>query len=283
MLSIRRMRRADIPFAVRVTGQENWGIPAGDFERILHLNPLGSFVAIEGKQRVGLTTTTAYGRQIAWIGNVVVKKTHRDRHIGQYLVDHAVNYLSEQRVKHTALYCFKHNVRFYEKLGFVRGQKFDRLRRKRKPLHNPTPITSSANSLTLSSLLRMDRRAFGADRRRLITRLLNAGLGWYLGYATGSSATYILIKNYRDMYELGPWISFGLNEAELDSLLQVVLSKTSGKPIEASCPLNDLRVSRIMKKNDFRLINEGRVMFHGKVAKIGKPRSIIANGFLDKG
>ena len=282
MLSIRGMHRSDIPFAVRLTGQENWGIPTVDFERVLDLNPRGSFIAKQGAQRVGITTTTIYGRQIAWIGNVVVKKQYRGLHLGQRLVNHAVDYLSKEHVKHIVLYCFRENVPFYEKLKFVRGPRFGRFRREPN-LSNPAPNISSTKPLSISSLLEMDRRAFGADRKRLIKRLLNTSSGWYLGYASGSSASYILVKKYEDMYELGPWISFGLNETELDSLLRLVLSRTLGRPVEITCPLGDLRMSRIMKRNDFRLINQGRVMSYGRVARIGRPKSVVAYGFLDKG
>jgi ribosomal protein S18 acetylase RimI-like enzyme len=277
------MRRSDIPFAVRLTGQERWGIPATDVARILHLNPWGNFIAIEKTQRVGLITTMRYGRQLAWIGNVVVKREFRGRHIGRRLVDRALDYLSEKKVKHIALYCFKENVQFYEKLGFVRGSRFGRWRRERKHRCEHVPERPVAKTLTLSSLLALDRKAFGADRRELVKLILSAGSGWYSSFSSGSSASYILVKSYKDMYELGPWISFGLGQLELESLLQVVLSEAVGRPIEVSCPISDSRASLIMKKYHFQPINDGRVMFHEKVATIGRPESIIAHGFLDKG
>lgn len=281
MLRIRRMRPADIPFAARLTSLERWEIPHRDFARILQLDGRGSFVATVGRRRIGLTTTTHYGRRIAWIGNVVVKREYRERHIGQQLVERAVSYLLDTRVKHVALYCFKENVPFYRKLGFVRGARFVRLRREPKPLLK-LPIEASSHPLTLSSILAIDRKGFGADRHLLITSLLREGFAWCLSHQTGSAASYLLVKNYEDMNEIGPWISFGLNSGELGSLLQVAIKKSGRKPIEIACPF-DSPALRVMKQNGFHSINEGATMYFKHVARIGQPRAIVAHGFLDKG
>jgi len=281
MLRIREMRPADIPFAIRLTSLEGWGIPARDFRRMLGLDARGSCVAIEGSERVGLATTTHYGRRVGWIGNVVVKRGYRQRHIGQQLVDHAVNHLSKVRVKHIALYSFKENLQFYRKLGFVPGNRFLRLRRESQP-SNPITSESSPKPLPLSSPLAMDRKAFGADRARLITALLCGGYAWCLGYRAGHSASYVVVKNYKDMNEIGPWISFGLSSGELSSQLQLIIGKSGRKPIEITCPLTS-SLPKILKSDRFHAINEGRVMFYERVARIGQPRAIVAYGFLDKG
>jgi len=276
------MRPADISFAARLTGLERWEIPHRDFARILHLDARGSFVATVGRRRVGLTTTTHYGRRIAWIGNVVVKREYRNRRIGQQLVERAVSYLLDTRVRHVALYCFKENVPFYRKLGFVQGARFVRLRREPQPFLPKLPIEASSQPLTLSSVLAIDRKGFGADRHLLITSLLREGFAWYLSHQAASSASYLLVKNYEDMNEIGPWISFGLDSSELDSLLQIAIKKSWRKPIEIACPFDNPAL-RVMKKNGFHSINEGATMFFKHMARIGQPRAIVAHGFLDKG
>jgi hypothetical protein len=129
----------------------------------------------------------------------------------------------------------------------------------------------------------MDRKAFGADRRRLLSSLLRRGYASYLGYRTGSSASYALVKNYDDMNEIGPWVSFGFDSRELGSILRLVISKYGRKPIEITCPLTNGPTLKNMKKQGFHEINEGRVMFYRRVATLGEPRAIIAYGFLDKG
>jgi GNAT superfamily N-acetyltransferase len=277
------MHRADIPFAVRLANAEGWGIPARDFARILQLDTHGSFIAVDAAEKVGLATTTSYGRQIAWIGNVVVRKQDRQRHIGRQLVEHAIRYLTKKRVRHIALYSFKENVPFYRRLGFVSGPRFARLRR--EPHSSPGTISkwTPTNPLTLSHALAMDQKAFGADRGRLLRLLLKTHCATRLGYTVGSSSSYIMAKRYEDMFELGPWVSFGLGRTELDSLLQLALDEADGKPVEVSCPLANRMAIEIMEKRNFRVINDGRVMFYRRMATIGQPKAVIAYGFLDKG
>ena len=277
------MHRADIPFAVRLSDQEGWGIPARDFERILRLDPKGSFIATEGERKVGLTTTISYGTQIAWIGNVVVAKQHRGKHIGQALVHEAVRYLRMNRIKRIVLYSFNENVEYYRKLRFMRGPSFVRLRREGKLYRAPVPQLYSDETVPLRSLLSFDRKAFGADRSRLVKALLHSGSAWYVAYAAGSSRSYLMVKQYEDMHELGPWVSVGLRRAKLDAMLRTALGKTGDRPIEVSCLSGNRDVMRILKSHDFRVVNRGRIMYYQKISRMGQPRAIAALGFLDKG
>jgi GNAT superfamily N-acetyltransferase len=277
------MHSADVSFAVRLSDQENWGIPARDFDRILRLDPRGSFVAMENARRAGLATTTSYGEQIAWIGNVVVEKSRRGKHIGQALVKHAIGYLKKTGVKRIALYSFDENIEFYRKLEFIQGPRFSRLRRERQPLRNEVSESGTRKPMTMPALLATDRKAFGADRARLLVDVLNSGAASYLGYSIRSKRSYLLAKDYEDMLELGPWISFGLRPAELESMLRLALNKAKDKPIEITCPLTNSKALTMLLKSHFQTINGGHVMCYRRFSKIGQPNAIVAFGFLDKG
>jgi ribosomal protein S18 acetylase RimI-like enzyme len=124
MLRVRQMHPSDIPFAIRLTDQEKWGITRSALQRLLRLTPRGCFITHDGTSRLGLLTTTTYGRELAWIGNVIVDREHRGKHIGNRMVEHAVSFLRKLGVRHIALYCFSENVRFYENLGFARDKPF---------------------------------------------------------------------------------------------------------------------------------------------------------------
>jgi len=283
MLRIRKMGRGDISFAVQLSDQEDWGIPAQDFVRILRLDPRGSFIAMEDATRVGLATTTSYGNQIAWIGNVVVEKLRRGKHIGQALVKHAIDYLEKTGVKRIVLYSFDENIEYYRKLGFIQGPRFARFRRKRQPLRDVVSESRDRKTMTVRALLATDRKAFGADRARLLLDMFNSGTAWYLGYSARSKCSYLLAKDYEDMSELGPWISFGLRGTELESMLRLVLNKTEGKPVEITCPLMNRKILPILSKSHFQTIKKGHMMCYRRLSKIGQPNAIVAFGFLDKG
>ena len=283
MLRIRRMRRDDVRFAVQLTNQEKWGIPQRDFRRILKLDPRGSFVATDGMRRVGLATTTSYGTEVAWIGNIVVQKRHRGKHIGQSLVAEAVGYLHKKRVKHVALYCFDENVEFYKKLGFVKGAPFGRLRRERKQSSPAKAAINSHANPDLSSVLTIDKKAFGADRSRLIRDLLHSKLASVLTVANGDARAYLLIKNYEDMCELGPWVSFRASRENLTRMLRESLTRANGKAVEVSTLLHNERALGMLSRHGFQIVTTGHSMYLDEIPRIGFPAAILALGFLDKG
>jgi ribosomal protein S18 acetylase RimI-like enzyme len=278
MLQIRRMRFDDIPHTLRLTDQEKWGVTRSDLLRILKLDPRGSFIAAMGLRRVGFVTTTRYGRKLAWIGNVIVDRNHRGAHIGQSLVQIALEYLQKSNVKHIALYCFDENVRFYRRLGFVRDAPFVRLRRK----STRAPPTSLAHlghrGPPLGGVLSLDRRAFGADRSKLIRMVLRSKSGRYLG----SSDSYLLVKESKEMYEIGPWVCSRQPKAQASEMLDLALRMIGGKPIEVSC-LRNHQAYGLFRKRGFRVMSQGYRMYLGRVARIGDPAANFALGFLDKG
>jgi ribosomal protein S18 acetylase RimI-like enzyme len=283
MLQIRTMRSDDIPYALRLTDQEKWGVTRRDLTRILKLDPKGSLVATSGSRRVALITTTRYGRKLAWIGNVIVDRNYRGAHIGQTLVQNAVKYLRKSNVEHVALYCFDENVEFYRRLGFLRDVPFARLRRRPIPFRSASAATVAPQALPLWVVMSVDKKAFGADRSRLIRMVLRTKAAWYLGFSNGPSAnSYLLVKKYKEMYELGPWVCVSPPEAQPSKMLRLVLAKTAGKPIEVSC-LRNHQAFGLFKKYGFRVMSHGYRMYYDRVPRIGRPEANFALGFLDKG
>ncbi len=281
MTRIVPMRQHDLSFAVRLANQEKWATPRSDFERILWLNPRGSFLALEGKARIGMITTVVFGEDLAWIGNVIVDKQFRGRHIGQMLVEHAVAYLKSIRVKCVGLYCFSNNVRFYDKLGFVRDLEFVRLR-KEDTLTCPI-VQEFSKPLTLSRLIEIDRKCFGADRSKLLRALIQTSHGTYFGFSNGKSAAYLVIKRYVDMYEFGPGVGINAPKRELAALFSVGMSLARKRPIELSCFAKNRTILRLLEERGFRIINKGYRMFLNRRAKLDNDRENYLLGFLDKG
>ncbi len=282
ILRIRRMHRADIPFAIRLTNLEGWGITRTDFERIIRLDPTGSFIVCLGTKRVGMVTTTSYGKETAWIGNVVVKEVARGRHIGQKLVEHAIAYLRALGIRKIALYCMWKNVRFYEKLGFVRDVRFVRLHRKRQSeRHRSEHGRNFGKPSLLPRMLAVDRKAFGADRSKLLRLLLTENRH---GVIIGSeNESFLVVKTYNDMSELGPWVgtaSFNENDGRL---IKRLTNEYEGKPIETSCLVSNRKGLNSLKRNGFRVTNVGYRMWYAKKQKIGVDQANFLLGFLDKG
>lgn len=283
MLRIRRMRTEDIPFAIGLSNQEHWGITGSDLGRLLRLTPAGCFIASDGAKKLGLTTATTYGRKLAWIGNVIVHKKYRGRHVGQSLVEHAVDFLKRSRIQNIALYCFREHVRFYENLGFLKDAQFVRMRR--RPMvtsRRPTTILGPAPSLT--NLLRADRRAFGADRSRLVRDVLARKVAWYIGSThPRGNLSYLVVREYRDMCEVGPWVSFNPSRREAEQTLSLALHRVGKLPLEGSCLKSNAKALHLMQMSQFRILREGYRMYYEKRSRIGNDRAQYALGFLDKG
>lgn len=273
------MRLGDIPFAIRLTNLEKWGINRADFERIIFLNPQGNFIASLDGRRVGMMTTTSYGKRIAWVGNVVVMKRLRDQNIGQRLMEHAVSYLRDSGIRRIALYCFSENVGFYEKLGFVRDKKFFRLRR--------TPQTSRQRSEvdrekqpSLARMLATDREAFGADRSKLLQRLLTEKHAVIFDSGGGS---YLIVKTYSDMSEFGPWVGIVPFDKSDEDMIKYVTTRYGRKTIETSCLASNGKILKLLRIEGFQITNVGFRMYHARKVRVGIDQANYLLGFLDKG
>jgi GNAT superfamily N-acetyltransferase len=283
MLRIRRMMSSDIQFAIKLTDQEQWGVTRADFNRLMNLNPRGCFIAFDGNTRLGLTTTTVYGKEVAWIGNVIVDKDHRGERVGQRLVKHALSFLQRLNLKHIALYCFKEHKRFYEGLGFVVDKPFLRLKRPARVKRLSSQV-EFGHPLSLTRLFAADMKAFGADRSTLIRSVLAEKVAWYLGSSLStSSISYLVAKDYEDYFELGPWVCVGPLRDDPSQMIARALTIAGPVPVEVSCLQENMIAFDALAANGFRKVRDGYRMCFGKKMRIGNDRSQYALGFLDKG
>jgi len=281
ILRIRRMHYTDIPFSIRLTNLEGWGITRTDFERIIRLDPRGSFIACLGKKREGMVTTTSYGKEIAWVGNVVVKELARGSHIGQRLVEHAVAYLRDSGIRKIALYCMWKNVRFYEKLGFVRDVKFVRLHRKAQYRYDSGHDRNFGDPSPLASMLAVDKKAFGADRSKLLHLLLTADRHGII--FDSDNRSFLVVKTYNEMSEFGPWVGTASFDENDGKWIEHITNRYARKPIEASCLASNRKVLNVLKRDGFCVTNVGYRMCYASRQTIGRDQANFLLGFLDKG
>jgi len=280
------MGPSDIPFAVHLTDQEHWGVSRQDLKRILTLDPKGSFIALLKGKRVGLTTTTSYGKKLGWIGNVIVDRSRRGEHIGLRLVGRAVHHLIAKGVGSVALYTFEENVDFYERLGFVKDAAFLRLKRKPDSSKHTAYLSyrASTKRSSLKGILAADKIAFGADRSRLIRRIVGEHTGYVLSRRLDAShMSYLLVKDYSDMCELGPWVNIGLSFKDSTAILEEALARAGEKPLETSILAKNRRVFALLRSFGFRKIRSGYRMYFMRKRRIGRDLTQLALGFLDKG
>src|SRR5882672_1336003 len=96
-IDVRLLQETDIPAALRLKDLARWNQTESDWRRLLRLQPDGCFCATIDGKLVATTTTSAYGRELGWIGMVLVDPEFRQQGIATRLVRSAMDYLSNAK------------------------------------------------------------------------------------------------------------------------------------------------------------------------------------------
>lgn len=274
------MTTRDFRAIIKLTNNERWGFGARDMRRMLKLQPRGCLVAVDGANRIGLTTTSYYGRQLGWIGDVVVDKAYRNKGIASGLVRAAIRRLTHRRVKRIGLYSFPENQSMYERLGFETVGRFLIL----SILRGPMKRVSSNLEIPFSQILEFDRRAFGADRSKLLRSLMrDFPRSWAWIHRGTELRGYTVVKEYQDSSEIGPSICEEADRETALALLKASKSLTRRWPLEISIPESNRAFLEAAQSAGFRTLRNGLVMSFTKLGKVNLSPQILALGFLDKG
>src|SRR5919204_6233556 len=103
-VSMRRMRRDDIAAADRLRALAGWNQTQEDWARLLDWEPDGCFVAEQDATIVGSATSTTFGRDLAWVGMMLVDPERRRQGIARCLLSRVLDWLeSDRRVRSVAL------------------------------------------------------------------------------------------------------------------------------------------------------------------------------------
>ncbi len=175
-IEIRLLGELDIPAAMKLKELARWNQTENDWHCLLQLEPRGCFGAFLDGSLVGTTTSTTYGRELAWIGMVLVNPQNRRCGIATRLIKTALDYL-RQKVITVKLDATPEGRRVYEGLGFEAESLIERW----AGIARATPVDDSNNVETAADMdietrfemVELDRRVFGADRSRLIETLID--------------------------------------------------------------------------------------------------------------
>lgn len=248
--------------------------------RMRSLEPKGCLVATVDKKAIGFATAISYAKKLGWIGNVVVERNRRGRGIGSALVNECISHLLRSRVRQIGLNCFPENQSLYRRLGFEKIDGFARLSIKRRTREK----TRRTESIPFSRILKIDRWAFGADRARLLRRLLREfPEGWSWSIERADVSGYSVVKEYQDSSEIGPSVCRQSDREAIETLLRSSVALARKWPLEISIPESNQAVSRITSRLGFRVERKGFVMHFADLEEIAINSSIVALGFLDKG
>ncbi len=231
-MPIRNFRRDDIEFALDLVLKEGWLYHRVELERMLDMDPEGSFI-YEEKDPLGFITCLTYLRTCV-IGHLIVSERARGKRIGQMLVKRAIEYASERGMESVLLFATEEGAEVYRKQGFrtlaevfcIQAQKSSPM----VPQEHPglSPVTEG----DLGQIGRMDAALFGDDRSRLLARL-------YRDYPdlcfklerSGEIQGYSFGRTTLSTNDFGPWVCTSGLKSDEKALFDSVVSRLDDRSI----------------------------------------------------
>jgi len=222
-IEVRLLFESDIPAAMQLKEAAGWNQTEADWRRLIELEPNGCFAAIENDQLVGTTTTTCYEDDLAWIGMVLVDPQHRRRGIATQLMETALAYLNG-KVATVKLDATADGRPVYEKFGFKTESLIERWR----GAVTTGSVAREHTAINLDALSALDRRAFSADRSRLIDYLVDDALiaPVLVKDESGSLIGYALARAGTKAFYIGPVVT--TDTAQIENLLDRSLDQLNG-------------------------------------------------------
>jgi predicted GNAT family N-acyltransferase len=265
ILHIRKLEPKDLDFALALTHAEGWSYTKGELERMLRMDPEGSFV-YDDQKPLGFITCVTYGRT-GVVGHLVVSKETRGRRIGHSLMKTAVDYMSDRGVDSMILFSTDEGVRLYNQYGFVTRREVSCLHVAvggDRKVRTPTTCSLIARE-DLPEVIEMDRQIFGDDRTQLIELLYDdypktafkiQRDGRILGFCFGRTTL--------SGFDLGPWVCSSGSRRDAEDLFNATaLSMGDGTIFLGVFPENPLAVDIV---NSIRRVRYWRthLMIRGK-------------------
>lgn len=310
-LDVRTLRPGEVAFLKHLVDAEGWSTTRDELERLLAYEPGGCFLArVEGVP-AGTVTSTRYGR-LGWIGFLIVEPRFRGRGAGEALMRAALASLEEGGVHTVRLDATAAGEPLYRRLGFVAEQRSLRLRRPAAPgpppaapetaaLETAAPETTvpdvhvvPATLADLAPIAALDQMAFGANRRRVLARVLEACPPFAFlarggASAPGDCAGYILGRRSETAVRLGPWVVRpGPNAPRVaEGLLRAALAAAVPASPDGTVQIGvlaDQRASlRLLARFGFEEAYASLRMRRGPDAHRGAPAALYAIGCAGKG
>lgn len=270
-MPMRLFQRDDIEFALDLVHKEGWQYHRVELERMLDMDPEGSFL-YEETEPLGFITSVTY-QKTGVIGHLVVSERARGKRIGQALIDHAIDYASRQGVDSLMLFATEQGVEVYRKRGFrtiaevfcIQAEKIgDMMRPEHPDIH---PVHEDDFQL----IGEMDASIFGDDRSKLLVHLYHdhPDLCFKLE-RSGTIQGYAFGRTTMSANDFGPWVCVSGSTADARDLLQSVVSRFDDRSVymgvftdndEAVKLASELRVRRTWRT---QLMVRGEARYTGR-------------------
>jgi N-acetylglutamate synthase-like GNAT family acetyltransferase len=250
MFHVEKMKAEDFPFAVQLASIMNWKMTVNDFKFMVKLEPQGCFVQFHDKERVGIATTVSF-EEAGWFGNFIIKDDVRGQGAGTLLLKHSIDYLKSKGAETIGLYAYPQLANFYQRFGFKPDVDFSVLKGKAAFPPSQEPLRK-AEKQDLPEIIDLDRKCFGANRRKLLNAiLLDEGNLCYLSTENGEIKGFVAAKVDGKIAEVGPLTCHANRQEAAALLLKSVLSRLNGLDVFMYIPKKEKRLLGTIGKMGF--------------------------------
>jgi len=250
-LSIRLMTPDDLAFANSLREAVRWNQTRQDWHRLLTHDPKGCFVAEWEGVPAGTATTTCYGKELAWIGMVLVHPDYRRRGLGRALMEHCLSHLRENGIQCVKLDATPVGKTLYDQLGFHDEWTLTRWETS-KPVPTktePTGVVRLWRESDLREAAEIDRQVFGAHRPRMLVSLAASSRLALTCETGGRVAGFGMLREGTRAAYLGPVAA--LSEETGILLVQCLLTNAANEPVFWDVPDQNIAAKSLATKLGF--------------------------------
>ena len=217
---VRPLTSEDIPGALALCQMSGWNQLTTDWDRLLKHEPQGCFAVEANREIIATVTTTCYGRDLAWIGMMLVHENYRRQGIAGALIAKCLEHLRSRNIRCIKLDATPAGKLVYSQMGFRDEWSFHRWKR-------DGDSEATRRNLNLGTVHgewnhELDQIAFGVDRREWLNRL--AAHSYSVNYKEGCG----MIREGHLASYIGPMIAgTATTAAQVIDALLLITSRTT--------------------------------------------------------
>lgn len=279
-VQLRQMTHRDIPFGMRLKEIPGWNQTENDWKRFIDLEPEGCFVAQLDGTDVGTATSITYEDRFGWVAMVLVDPDYRRRGVGTTLLHGCIDYL-EDNVATVKLDATPMGKKLYDTIGFEDEYETERWLGKCSRSAVPDELVP-INGDILDAVCEFDAPVFGADRSRVIRRLVEEPqTTGFCVLEANEVAGYGIIRPGDNAFQLGPVVARSADIGQ--ALFTGLLSVSPGDPVICDILLPNSDILPIVRDRGFEKQRYFIRMYRGKNRWPGKPDLVYAATGPEKG
>lgn len=227
-LDIRPLSVHDVPTAVTLSEEAGWNQTLADWSRLLALEPDGVVGGWIEDELIGTASGLTYGRELAWIGMVLVRPAYRRRGYGRAVFEYVLQEMCDRGVGFFGLDATDFGRPLYLSHDFHDAAPLTRRRGVLTAGAMREVAVESIGPADLDDVVEADRQACGLERNELLSSLISNG--FCVACPNGRSITaFAFARPGRYAWQIGPAVAS--SRSELTAMLTAIGHRLQGSEV----------------------------------------------------